>query len=159
VEYSIIGDAGLTPSKQQTIAIKPVVKKVAASPTNLYGPQKQILRLSSQSNDNMDNIESDISVGTKLNQRSSWSDSIIGEECSNKLRVQDAKIKHPKKKLVFAENYSLPTTQGTVPTHGSIYKEHKVPHCVETPNRLLHCKRKNAVSSKHFALVNLHDRQ
>jgi hypothetical protein len=101
VEYSIIGDAGLTPSKQQTIAIKPVVKKVAASPTNLHGPQKQILRLSSQSNDNMDNIESDISVGTKLNQRSSWSDSIIDEECSNKLRVQDAKIKHPKKKLVF----------------------------------------------------------
>jgi hypothetical protein len=107
----------------------------------------------------MDNIESDISVGTKLNRRSSWSDSIIGEEYSNKHRVHNAKIKHPKQKLVFAESSSLPTTQGIVPTQGSICKEHKVPHYVETPNKLLHCKQKNAVSSELFASINLHDTQ
>jgi hypothetical protein len=156
---SIIGDAGLTLSKQQDIAIKPVVKKVAAGATSLHGPRQQVLHLSSKSNDNMDNIESDISVGTKLNQHSSWSDSIIGEKCSNKHRVHDAKIKHPKKKIVFVESSSLPTTKGTIPTHGSTCREHKVPHYVETPNRLLHCKRKNAVSSEHFASVNLHDTQ
>jgi hypothetical protein len=50
------------------------VKKVAASGTNLHGPRQQVLPLSSKSNDNIDNIESGISVGTKLNQRSSWSD-------------------------------------------------------------------------------------
>jgi hypothetical protein len=96
--------------------------------------------LSSKSNDNLNNIESDISASTKLNQCSSWSDSIIGEECLSKLRVQDAKIKHPKKNLVIAESSSLPTTQGTIPTHGSICKKHKVPHCVEMPNNPLHCK-------------------
>jgi hypothetical protein len=73
--------------------------------------------------------------------------------------VQDAKIKHPEKNLVIAESSSLPTTQGTVPTHGSICKEHKVPHYVEVSNNLLHCKRKNAVSSEHFVSVNLHDTQ
>jgi hypothetical protein len=109
--YSIIGDAGMTPSKQQDIAIKPVVKKVAAGATNLHGPWQQVLPLFSKSNHNMDNIEYDILVGTKLNQRSSWSDSIIGEECSNKLRVQDDKIKYPKKKLVFAEFFSFHNTR------------------------------------------------
>jgi hypothetical protein len=73
--------------------------------------------------------------------------------------VHDAKIKRPKEKVVFVASSSLPTTQGTVPTHGSTCKEHKVPHNVETPNRLLHCKRKNAVSSEHFTSVNLHDTQ
>jgi hypothetical protein len=156
---SIVGDAGLTPSKHQPIAIKPAVKKVVVHATNLHGPQQQVLPLSSKSNDNINNIESDISAGTKLNQCSSWSYSIIGEECLSKLRVQDAKIKHPKKNLVLVESSSLLTTQGTVPTHGSICKEHKVPHSVEMPNNLLHCKRKNVVSSEHFASVNLHDTQ
>jgi hypothetical protein len=149
----------LTLSKQQAIAMTPAVKKVAVGATNLHGPQQQVLPLSSKSNDNMNNIESDISAGTKQNQCSSWSDSIIGEECLSKLRVQDAKMKHPKKNLVIAESSSLPTIQGTISTHGSICKEHKVPHCVEMPNNLLHCKRKNAVSSEHFASVNLHDMQ
>jgi hypothetical protein len=149
----------LTPSKQQAIAVKPALKKVPAGATNLHGPWQQVLPLSNKSNDYMNNIQSDISVGTKPNQRSSWSDSIISEECSNKLRVQDAKIKHPKNKLFFAESSSLPTTQGTIPTHVNICKENKVPHFVETPNRLLHCKREKAVSSEHFASVNLHDTQ
>jgi hypothetical protein len=73
--------------------------------------------------------------------------------------MQDAKIKHPEKNLVIAESSSLPTTQDTVPTHGSICKEHKVPHCVEMSNNLFHCKRKNAFSSEHLASVNLHDTQ
>jgi hypothetical protein len=36
---SIVGDAGLTPSKRQAIAIKHAVKKVAVGATNLRGPQ------------------------------------------------------------------------------------------------------------------------
>jgi hypothetical protein len=82
------------------------VKKVAAVATSFHGPRQQVLPLSSKSNDNMDNIESDISIGNKLNQSSSCNDSIIGEECSNKHRVHDAKIKHPKMKIVFAEFFS-----------------------------------------------------
>jgi hypothetical protein len=62
---SIIGDAGLTPSKQQAIAVKPAVKKVPAGATNLHGPWQQVLPLSNKSNDYMNNIHSDISVGTK----------------------------------------------------------------------------------------------
>jgi hypothetical protein len=68
---SIIGDAGLTPSKQQAIAIKPAVKMVAAGATNLHGPRQQVLPLSSKSSDSMDNIESDFSFRTKQNVRSS----------------------------------------------------------------------------------------
>jgi hypothetical protein len=37
---SITGDAGLTPSKQQAIAMNPAVKKVGAGATNLHGPQQ-----------------------------------------------------------------------------------------------------------------------
>jgi hypothetical protein len=74
---------------------------VPVSATSLHSPRQQVLPLSSKNNDNMDNIESDIYVGTKLNRRSSWSDSIIAEECLNKHRVHDAKIKHPKKKIVL----------------------------------------------------------
>jgi hypothetical protein len=147
---SIIGDAGLTPSKHQDIAIKPAAKKVPPGAANLHCPRQQVLLLSSKSYGNMNNIESDISVGTKLNQRLSWCDSIICEECSNKFKVEDDKIKHPKKMLVFAESSSLPTTQGTVPTHGSICKEHKVHRCVEMPNRLLHCKWENVIFFKTF---------
>jgi hypothetical protein len=64
---SIIGDVCLTLSKQQAIVIKHAVKKVAASATSLHGPQRYVLPLSSKSNDNMDTIESDISIGNKLN--------------------------------------------------------------------------------------------
>jgi hypothetical protein len=48
-------------------------------------------------------------LDTKQDVRSSWNDSIIGEECLKKLTAQDAKILHPKKKLVFAERSSFPT--------------------------------------------------
>jgi hypothetical protein len=63
--------AGLTPSMQQAIAIKPAMKKVAVGARNLHGPPQQVLPLSSKSNDNMNNIEYDISAGTKLKQCSS----------------------------------------------------------------------------------------
>jgi hypothetical protein len=42
------------------------VKKVAVGATDLHGPQQQVFPLSSKSNENMNNIESDISAGTKL---------------------------------------------------------------------------------------------
>jgi hypothetical protein len=42
------------------------VKKVAVGATDLHGPQQQVIPLSSKSNENMNNIESDISAGTKL---------------------------------------------------------------------------------------------
>jgi hypothetical protein len=129
----------LNPSKQQAIEIKPAVKMVAAGATNIQGPRQRVLPLSSKCKDNM---ESNISFGSKLNDRSSWDDSAIGEECLNKLRVQDMKIEHFKKKLVFTESSSFPTKQGTVPTHGNICKDPKTPQCVVTPNRLLHCKNK-----------------
>jgi hypothetical protein len=41
-------------------------------------------------------------LDTKKDVCSSWIDSVIGEECLKKLRAQDAKILHPKKKVVFA---------------------------------------------------------
>jgi hypothetical protein len=83
----------------------------------------------------------------KQDVRSSWNDCIIGEECLKKLRAQDVKILHPKKKLVFAESSSFPTKQGTFSTHGSICKECNIPLCVETLScfivkikRLLHLR-------------------
>ena len=85
---SVIGVAGLNQSKQQAIERKPTVKMVAPGATNIQGPRQRVLPLSSKSNDSM---ASDISFGSKLNERSSWVDSVIGEECLNKLRAQDAK--------------------------------------------------------------------
>jgi hypothetical protein len=80
-------------------------------------------------------------LDTKQDVHSSWNDSVIGEECLKKLRAHDAKILHPKKKLVFVEGSSFPTKQGTFSTHGSICKERNIPQCVETLNKLLYCKK------------------
>jgi hypothetical protein len=69
------------------------------------------------------------------------------------------KIEHSKKKLIFAESSFFPIKQGTVPTHGSICKDPKIPQCIVTPNGLLHCKSKKAVASENLASVNLLDKQ
>jgi hypothetical protein len=76
----------------------------------------------------------------------------------DKLRAQDTKIEHPKKKLLFAESSSFPIKQGTIPTHESICKDLKITQCVVTHNRLLHCKNKKAVASENLASVNLLDK-
>jgi hypothetical protein len=97
---SIIGDAGLTPSKQQAIAIKPAVKKVAAGATNLHAPHQQVLPLSSKSSDSMDNIESDFSIHTKQNVRSSWITVIVGDTYLNMLQQQATMFQNDDKKMV-----------------------------------------------------------
>jgi hypothetical protein len=76
-----------------------------------------------------------------------------------KLGAQDAKSLHPKKKLAFVESSSFPTKQGTYSTHGSICKERNIPQCIETMNKLLHCKNKKVVASENLALVNLHEKE
>jgi hypothetical protein len=97
---SIIGDAGLTPSKQQAIAIKPAVKKVAAGATNLHAPHQQVLPLSSKSSDSMDNIESDFSIHTKQNVRSSWITVIVGDTYLNMLQQQATMFQNDDNKMV-----------------------------------------------------------
>jgi hypothetical protein len=98
----------------------------------------------------------DVASGTKWldskqDVHSSENDSVIGEECLKKLTAQDVKILHPKTKLGFVESSSFPTKQDTFSTHGSICKERNIPQCVETPNKLLHCKNKKVVASKNLA--------
>jgi hypothetical protein len=76
-----------------------------------------------------------------------------------KLRAEDEKILHPKKKLVFVESSYFSTKQYTFSTHGSICKECNIPQCIVTPNELLHCKHKKVIASKNLASVNLHEKQ
>jgi hypothetical protein len=104
---SITGGAGLTLSKQQGIAVKPAVKKVAAGATNLHGPQQQVLPLSSKSGDNMDNIESDFSIRIKQNVRSSWITNIVGDTYLNMLQQQATTFQNDDKKMVpdYSQNF------------------------------------------------------
>jgi len=59
---------------------------------------------------------------TKSDSYSSWSDSIVGDECLHARRTQVARHKPVEQKLVLAKNFPL-TQQVTAPPRANISKE------------------------------------
>jgi hypothetical protein len=74
----VVTDADMNDPTQHASAIN----QASMGAKNLHCSRQVTLHLSSKRSDNMDNIESDFSVRTKQNARSSWITDIVGAECS-----------------------------------------------------------------------------